>query len=234
MLASRFGDSSPTDGRPSVRKSTTGRRFLGLSKRNASSRAASMFVPPSATRPSIHACACSRARPRAGTHSRLYTRTALENATSRKRSSGDSDLSNWCRAWRACSIFSPDIDPETSITTVRSRGSTASTFRPGESVSMKYPSSPIGRCIAMEIPTASPAIGRKTDSRPTISSSMEIVMRASSRSTSSVWVGENGSRNSSQSSTTISKRVSTPSGVIRSTSPAPTCAPPRTLPAYTN
>ncbi len=89
MSARRSGDSSPTDGRPSVRKSTTGSRSLGLSRRNASVSAAPMLVPPSAARSSTHSRAASRCRPRAGLQSRACTRTEFEKAIRRNRSSRD-------------------------------------------------------------------------------------------------------------------------------------------------
>ena len=101
-----------------------------------------------------------------------------------------------------CSNFSPDIDPDTSTTTVISRGSIPpppSGF-PGDSVNMKYPGSLDGLCITTVIPTRPRANGRKSAKLPVRSVSGRTRRVPSSRSTRTRCVGENGSRNASPSS----------------------------------
>ncbi len=94
----------------------------------------------------------------------------------------------------------------------------------------------MGRCVATDMLTASPASGRKTASRPTISSSIDTVISSSSRSTFSACVGEKGSRKPAPSSTWILKLVSTGSDADRPTAgrPASPSVAPRTPPWYTS
>src|SRR2546422_192497 len=115
------GSESPTVGSPSVRKTTTPSVPAAGAAENASVSAPAMLVPPSASRDRIHCSASRRASVETGVHSERYRRTLLENATSRNRSPSRSVASSCTSAPFACSIFSPDIEPEMSSTATRSR-----------------------------------------------------------------------------------------------------------------
>ncbi len=115
FLSSTSGRVSPTVGSPSVRKTTIGRRSVERSL-SASASAPSMFVPPSAARPPIHWTAASCVSFVTGTSPSRNERTPVENETIANRSPSLSIRTPYVSAARACSIFSPCIEPLVSIT----------------------------------------------------------------------------------------------------------------------
>ena len=132
---------SPTVGSPSVTNKTRPSRPDGTLPSSATSSAPEMLVEPTARRDSRYRVASAMFCGVARTKSSRNVLTSVEKSISRNLSELLSVPSTCFPASRAWRIFTPDIEPDTSSTSVTSRAVGRGAIAGGDSVISAKPSS---------------------------------------------------------------------------------------------
>ncbi len=151
LAAIASGFRSPTVGSPSVTNRTSPSLPDGTLPSSAASSAPEIFVEPDASSDCRYLEASRTFSLVALKNSSRNVRTSVEKSISLNRSDGLSVDNSCFPASRACLIFTPDIDPDTSSTSVTSRGVDRATIAGGERVISANPSSFRGAYVSTEI-----------------------------------------------------------------------------------